>query len=103
MHGSAETPQHQGQIERFNRTAKGLLFVWITENWRIADEQWHSIGLEECEAKYMRTEHRTLGMTPDMYVLGRMKTPALRAQHNTIKGQLPCATYWLGQTHLFPV
>ena len=36
VHGSAETPQHQGQIERFNRTAKGLLFVWITQNWQIA-------------------------------------------------------------------
>ena len=81
VHGSAETPQHQGQIERFNRTAKALLFVWITENWQIADEQWHSIGLEECEAKYMRSEHRTLGMAPDMYMLGRMKTPALRAKH----------------------
>ena len=76
LHGSAETPQHQGQIKRFNRTAKALLFVWITQNWQIAEEQWHARGLEECEAKYMRTVHRTLGMAPDMYVLERMRTPA---------------------------
>ena len=25
--------------------------------------------------------HATLGMAPDMYVLGRMRTPALRAEH----------------------
>jgi hypothetical protein len=78
VHGAAETPQHQGQIERFNRTAKGLLFVWIGQNWEIAVEHWHDVGLAACEEKYMRSDHRTLGMPPDIYVLGRMRAPALR-------------------------
>ena len=29
----------------------------------------------------MRTVHRTLGMAPDMYLYGRMRTPSLRAEH----------------------
>ena len=62
VHGAAETPQHQGQIERFNRTAKGLLFVWIGQNWEIAVEQWHDVGLAVCEEKYTRSHHQSLGM-----------------------------------------
>ena len=36
----------------------------------------------------MRSHHRTLGMPPDMYVLGRMRTPALRAEHDRMTATL---------------
>ena len=80
--GKGETPEHQGQIERFNRTLKSRIFTWIRANWgRVADERWHDEGLQSCLDAYNSNVHKTTNIAPDVWNLGRMKTPAQRQQH----------------------
>jgi transposase InsO family protein len=44
--GASETPQHQGQIERFNKTFKTNLFRWVKQmRESVACETWQSTGL----------------------------------------------------------
>ena len=80
--GKAETPQHQGQVKRFNRTLKTMLFKWIRANWgSVADGSWHDEGKSVCLDEYNSRIHQTTRLAPDMYVLGRMKTPTQRREH----------------------
>jgi hypothetical protein len=80
--GKANTPEHQGQVEVFNKTVKRRLFSWVRVNWgEEADEHWHDKGLEAALDGYNADVHRSTHIPPDMWHLGRMKTPAQRSQH----------------------
>ena len=63
-------------------------------------EHWHDVGLAACEEKYVRSHHRTLGMPSDMYVLGRMRTPELRTEHDRMTATLKHLL--AGPNNLFP-
>ena len=74
--GASETPQHQGQIERFNKTFKTNLFRWVKQMPEsVACETWHSTGLVYVLTQYRRNIHATINMAPDMLVYGTMRTP----------------------------
>ena len=74
--GASETPQHQGQIERFNKTFKTNLFRWIKQQLeRLACETWYLTGLNHVITQYRRNIHSTTNMPPDMIMFGTMRTP----------------------------
>jgi hypothetical protein len=74
--GASETPQHQGQIERYNKTFKINLFRWVKQmEESVACETWHSTGLAYVLAQYRRNIHSTTNMSPDMLMFGTMRTP----------------------------
>ena len=79
--GASHTPQHQGQVERFNQTIKGHLIVWIRDNWDKAD-QWPFEGLDSTVKKYRDTPHQTIGMSPYLYRFGRLRTPKERRERS---------------------
>jgi hypothetical protein len=74
--GASETPQHQGQVERFNKTFKTNLFRWVKQNAEhVACETWPTTGLAYVLAQYRRNIHATINMAPDMLMYGTMRTP----------------------------
>ena len=82
--GSSETPQHQGQIERANRTIKQNLFKWLGENPDIAAGKWHSDGLKSVVANYNGTVHSTIHMPSDVYYRSRLSNPKQRDEHKAM-------------------
>jgi transposase InsO family protein len=88
-YGASETPQHQGQVERFNKTFKTNLFRWV-QNVKepIACEEWPTTGIKKVLQDYRSTEHSTIKMSPDMFVFGTMRTPDAREAHKTLTKSL---------------
>ena len=87
--GASETPQHQGQIERFNKTFKTNLFRWIKQQLeRLACETWYSTGLNHVITQYRRNIHSTTNMPPDMIMFGTMRTPEDRKSYKKLTKSL---------------
>lgn len=76
LRGSPHTPEHQGQVERFNRTIKEAIFGWICKSKTPSD--WHSYVAKEI-TRYNRTKHSTTGFPPEKLVFGRLRNPQDRA------------------------
>lgn len=73
LFGAPYTPQHQGQVERFNRTFKVQLFRWI----RSKKETAH-LWPERIEAElacYNSTTHSSTGFPPELVFFGRLRSP----------------------------
>ena len=78
--GKVRTPEHQGQVERFNLTSGNLLFNWIANqtSWRRAIEKWPTTGIEFINRQYNGRKHSSIGIPPDAFRFGRMRNPAAR-------------------------
>ena len=59
-------PQSDGMVERFNRTLTTMLNMFVKENHKDWDEQIPYVMMA-----YRATEHETMGLSPNMLMLGR--------------------------------
>jgi transposase InsO family protein len=87
--GASETPEHQGQIERFNKTFKTNLFRWVQQvDESTACNEWPTTGLAYVMKQYRCTLHSTINTSPDMFVYGTMRTPDDRESHKQLTRSL---------------
>lgn len=73
MFGAPYTPEHQGQIERFNRTFKVQLFRWIRSNKEHMSDWYLRVPAEL--ACYNTTVHSSTQFPPEVLFFGRMRSP----------------------------
>ena len=98
--GRANTPEHQGQVERFNQTVKTKLFAWIrshieSHGWDWTAEHWHMDGIDFVLVEYNKKPHSTTGISPDLFFYSRLKTPADREES---KAQVKSMYLFLNET-----
>jgi transposase InsO family protein len=76
--GASDTPQHQGQVEIFNKTIKRKLFIWIKQNPKTAVDEWHTKGVFSITDEYNNQVHSTTRQAPYAMVWGRLRTHGWR-------------------------
>lgn len=89
INGSPYTPTSQGQVERFNRTLKGLLRneiqIEISKYNLNVVEDWANVLLGRVIESYRHKTHRSLSRTPWELYKNRTSPPPLKSNTHLLE------------------